>query len=754
MAKNNDKDIEYSKEAFDSFNSSIRESIDLTRQLTKNIKDLPSGLGLKKARTDKLIRGVQEYKASLMDIQKISERVAKGHANSKVITDHIVSLEAKYQKYIKENSRLFSQKGHFMKKQLALYEEINNKQEDIAQSDVNIDRYREKIAKYHEKERSGVGLSYKNEIEVLNEKIKEELNSIKIKEKGIEKALKEKRIIEETIENHKDIVKHYKKEIEGAQDLYEELKKNSIAGKIRSKDFSKVVEALKEIPELLAPLAGAFELVKGFAFEISEQVTGIRKGLIMTTDEATESRQEFNNMSLASNSLAVNTSRLVEANAALGKELGFNSMFTQDLNVQFVKLTKQIGLSEESAGGLAKISKATGMRLEDVKNITLETSQALSSRYGIQLDEKEVLEEIGKISGQTLAMLKANPKALAEAVAQSRLLGISLDAIRKQASSLLDFESSIENELQAELITGRQLNLERARAASLNGDLITAMKELNNQNLSFGEFSQMNVIAQDKIASALGLSSDELADQLLKQQYIGKSREEVAALAGKEVADRLEAISAQDKFNLAVDKMKDIVSSVVGGSLGRLVEMLASAAENSWVLYGAISAMAGISLTKLVVGLAASAVQAGILASGAITTASALTLGIGTAAVVAGILAIAAASNRYKKELTEPMAEGGLLYGPTNILAGEYTGAENNPEVIAPLSDLQNIIDKNRIIINNTESSDTSKMIHTLNETMKGVKEGIDKLNKRTGIVNIDGQKAGTAQLMGNYNLA
>ncbi len=36
--------------------------------------------------------------------------------------------------------------------------------------------------------------------------------------------------------------------------------------------------------------------------------------------------------------------------------------------------------------------------------------------------------------------------------------------------SLLNFETSIENELKAELITGKQLNLERARAAALTGD--------------------------------------------------------------------------------------------------------------------------------------------------------------------------------------------------------------------------------------------------------------------------------------------
>jgi len=37
-------------------------------------------------------------------------------------------------------------------------------------------------------------------------------------------------------------------------------------------------------------------------------------------------------------------------------------------------------------------------------------------------------------------------------------------------------------------------------------------------------------------------------------------------------------------------------------------------------------------------------------------------------------------------------ADGGMVYGPTMGMVGEYAGAATNPEVIAPLSDLKNHI--------------------------------------------------------------
>ena len=42
--------------------------------------------------------------------------------------------------------------------------------------------------------------------------------------------------------------------------------------------------------------------------------------------------------------------------------------------------------------------------------------------------------------------------------------------------------------------------------------------------------------------------------------------------------------------------------------------------------------------------------------------------------------------------MATPFAEGGIVSGPTVGLIGEYAGASNNPEVVAPLDKLRNLI--------------------------------------------------------------
>jgi hypothetical protein len=352
-------------------------------------------------------------------------------------------------------------------------------------------------------------------------------------------------------------------------------------------------------------------------------------------------------------------------------------------------------------------------------------------------------------------MLKGNPKALTEAVAQARLLGTSLENVKKQASSLLDFETSIENELQAELITGRQFNLERARSAALTGNLTIAMQELNSQGIDFTNFSNMNVIAQEKVASMLGMQTDELSNQLLKKQYMGMSQEQVVALAGEEVAKRLEALSAQDKFNLAVEKMQDIVTSLVGGPLGQFVDMMAKALESSTGLYSMILAIAGISLGKALASFATLAIELELSAAGAIATASAISFGLAAVGIIAGIAAMMGAFSDSKEEAT---SVGDLSYskGKTIISTKEgglFEPSPNDDIAVAPgIGDMINRPQQQTTVVQ--DNSAVVNAIALLNDTMKSVKDGVGQLYNKNTDIYMGPNKVGQSLTQNNYNLA
>lgn len=756
--------------ALNEYNDNLREAVNFSRQLSENVLLLSKRMALLPPEARMTRRLVGELESELKKTITLTDKLYAGKLKEKEAQRQLSQLTAKYNKYIEDSTDTTKELGIYLaqnaQKQIDDQNRLNNLLQDeldikdrIRQRDLEIDLAQQTIAALEARK---IGASstlrgliqndinqQKDIIRQLNQEIKISESRLKLKQDDIKLTQEQLDAVGRIIEADKILQKQFQDKLQEGEELLKNLKaqKNTVEG---------LAEKFKDIQSLLAPFTAIFNFLRKVAFDVSNQVTQLQKGLMLSSDEAYQVRSEFNELATASNNVLITTNALVASNAALGKQLGFNARFSNDSVVEFTKLTKQIGLSEEAAGGLAKFAKANGITLKETKTVALGVSQQLSSQYGIQLDQKEVLEEIGKISGQTLAMFKANPAALAQAVAQAKLLGTTLDIAKKQASALLDFESSIENELQAELITGQQFNLERARSASLMGDLTTTMKELNNQGIDFNKFSNMNVIAQEKVAAALGLSTDELSDQLLKQQYMNMSREQVVALAGEEVANRLEAVSAQDKFNAAVEKMQDLFANIAGGPLGQFAEMMAGLLDNSVVLYGVMTAIAAVSFTKLITGLAASAVQAGLLAVGSTAAMSALTLGVAAIAIAGGIAMVAAAMKNAQQEATQ-MGDGFFSNGKTIISTKEgglFETSPNDDIAVAPgIGDMLSRPQSTTTVVQQDNSVLLSAVNALIAET-KNTNSNLDRLNAKQAIVKIDSQNIGTAQVIGNYNLA
>ena len=775
MADNvNKQDLQDNTGELNRFNDSLRESIDLSRSLSKNVKSVTDALKLSKGANSELYADLSKYNDALKQAQNLSKRLLTGRVKEQEVSEALQNIERTYGEYIARNNKSFGERGRFTIRQKNLQEELNKladkevkRQEDIASADARIDGLRRDLA-VKETARQATMSSTQRKIEdkaikAIKEQIKEESELIRVIEGGaknneriISRKAKELEKVDEILEAHKGIQRQYEEEIKANEILLDQVKKQNLQYRLTKGGIDGLTGGLKDIKNLFGPFTAIFEFIKKIAFGASDQVVRIQKGLVASKEEAYALRQGFNDAAVASGEISVNTERMIAANTELGKQLGFNSRFSNDMNIQFIKLTKQLGISEEAAGGLAKLTKANGLEFKDVKNTVYQTTQALSSQNGIQIDQREVMEEVGKITGQTLAMLKGNPKALTEAVVQAKLLGTTLESAKKSGAALLDFESSIENELQAELITGKQFNLERARSAALTGDLTTEMKELANQGIDFNNYSNMNVIAQQKIADMMGKTTDELTDQLLKQQYLGMSHEQIAAMSGEEVAKRVEALNAQDKFNLAMEKMQDIFSQLVGGGLGQFADMMASLLENSYVLYGVLGAMAGISFVKLVAGLAASAVQAGILAAGTITASSAITFGLSAVAIAAGIGLMMAAFTKSKDEAATPAGDM-FSSGNKTIVSpkegGLFSLSDNDEFAAAPgLGDMINRPKQQTAVV-----QDNSALLNELKDLNKNTlitNQLVQQSNNKKSDIYMGPDKVGTSLLKSNYSLA
>jgi len=355
----------------------------------------------------------------------------------------------------------------------------------------------------------------------------------------------------------------------------------------RTQVMGKMFEVIgKNILKALGPLTLITQFVQGL-LDADKETTELQKSMALTKTEALGFRMELMNAAGASGDINITSSKLLKTFGELNKQFGFITNFASSTLVTMTKLTGVVGVSSESAGNLAAASELTGTSFESNYKDVLGTSYELQRQSGVQMDLREILEQTGKVTGTVRANLGANPAQIAKAITQAKLFGASLEQVANAGKSLLQFEESISSELEAELLLGRDINLERARAAALAGDQVTLAQELQKEAGTFSDFTKMNVIQQEALAKAMGMQSDQLADILFQQEVQGKSAKELRALGKDELAERLEAQTLQDRLNAAVEKMQNLFTDLASG-LTPLLYVLGKALSIVGVIAGMI----------------------------------------------------------------------------------------------------------------------------------------------------------------------
>ena len=318
-------------------------------------------------------------------------------------------------------------------------------------------------------------------------------------------------------------------------------------------------------------LLTAFKKLVDIGMHMSQEITDLGRSMNMSREAADTMFSSIKNAAVASGTLVGTTKDMLEAQMSINKILGTRVGVTgKELEAQ-VALTKLAGLSNDQAAELYKYSVLTGESSEDIYDSISDQGDGL-------LNNNEVLKEALEIEGQLAAQYKNDPKLIAQAVRQVKLLGISLQQAQSMGKSMLDFESSIESELEAQLLTGKSLNLSKVRSLALAGKTAQAAELALQQAGSSEEFTNMNVIAQESLAEAMGLSTDELAKSLKTQELINKLRRENPGLSKEQAT--LEAqrqnMSAGEKLAASMTKIQDAFAAIVGPMITPVVDMFST----------------------------------------------------------------------------------------------------------------------------------------------------------------------------------
>ena len=218
---------------------------------------------------------------------------------------------------------------------------------------------------------------------------------------------------------------------------------------------------------------------------------------------------------------------------------------------QLVEQNLLLGIQIDSSVKLAKtFMDVTGSSFETAMNFQASTAALAESN---DVAPGDVIADIAENSESFAEFAKDGGNNIARAAIQAKKLGINLATTAKIADTLLDFESSIEKEMEASLLIGKQLNFNNARRLALEGDLAGAARDVVSQIGGQAELNRMNVIQRRALADSIGVSVEELsklASGKLEVKNKDKSIDERNLEARKTIA------STQEKLIQATDALK------------------------------------------------------------------------------------------------------------------------------------------------------------------------------------------------------
>jgi hypothetical protein len=425
---------------------------------------------------------------------------------------------------------------------------------------------------------------------------------LKTNEAGIE-GLDENSSIEEILSSKLDEAKILAARI---KELTEETEnyQNKLAG--IPKPMSRVIDKINKLSLMslaMGILTKAFVTLKEAITDIDEQSTQLARSFAISKKEGVGLRNIFNDIASSSNLM---TKELVEAQLNFTKITGTAVALSTSNLESLAEATSLIKLNEEAQKGLINMAFTTGQEFEDIENTILGTSKITMMQNGLMMDQKEILDEVLSTSYSLRVQFGNSVEEITKAVVEAKRLGFNLKDIEGVQSNLLNFESSIAAELEAELLTGKELNLEKARYFALTGDIRGLTQEINKNIGSSADFERMNVLQREAFAKSLGFSADKLAEILYTQEQndaiarslnnqagvkkafadaeLEMNAENLALLISqgkidKEMLNRLgdkerslvSQLSTQEEFNRLLTSMKEIFVGMVDGPLGVMI---------------------------------------------------------------------------------------------------------------------------------------------------------------------------------------
>jgi len=292
-------------------------------------------------------------------------------------------------------------------------------------------------------------------------------------------------------------------------------------------------------------------------------IRAVRKASFELAGDLGVSRKEARNLlpalkgsQLAFEAIGMDGSKIQSSLVEIGKEFGSleNATVANAANIE--RFAQNAGVAGSEVVKLNKVFMDLGGLSFDAATNVSKTAVSLAKAAGVSTSK--VIGDMSSAAESFAEFSQDGAAGMAKAAVEAAKVGGSLSTILKSADSLLNFEDSITKQFEAQVLTGKQINTERARQLALDGDIAGLTSEIQSIVGGVGDIQSLNVLQRRSVADAIGISvgdllkisrGEQVASQETVQDKIDMTNKLIAA-GNTKAADIYEATLSNKTVNM------------------------------------------------------------------------------------------------------------------------------------------------------------------------------------------------------------
>ena len=355
-------------------------------------------------------------------------------------------------------------------------------------------------------------------------------------------------------------------QLEKIQKFTPGLERNNNFANIFKNIFGDSVNSMGDFSKLLSGTLPTWKdfIVKGVKMflEFDKASFTLRKTFGFLRGEFSILEKNVKDVAIELSDLGVTFDNVVAATSAIGKE--FNALVAANKNLvkDVSVLSVQLGIAEtESAKFLKSISAMSRSTVASQKGM-VGFAKEMANAAGVPLDA--VMKDVADASEEVRIYTGSSVVNLIKGAAEARLMGTTFQKMADTAKKLLDFNASINDEIEASVLLGTNVTFQRARELAYQKNILEANKEI--LKIAKGmNFDAMDPFQAEAFAKASGKTVTELQEMIQADKEIQHIRrfgtaEQVKQLENMEKLKRDREIESKDIGKQAELKLKQMAN--------------------------------------------------------------------------------------------------------------------------------------------------------------------------------------------------